>query len=78
MKKVFHYLSELKNRKNTVVIVEHSSFFVENCDELIVMGPGAGEKGGEVVWQGKPKKTKKKQNKSADVWATDRRILDVF
>ena len=38
---------------NTVVVVEHDAFFIKNADYLIEMGPGAGNLGGEVIYQGK-------------------------
>ncbi|WP_020535891.1 ATP-binding cassette domain-containing protein [Lewinella cohaerens] len=38
---------------NTVVVVEHDPSFIQNADYLIEMGPGAGDLGGEVIYQGK-------------------------
>ncbi len=38
---------------NTVVVVEHDPSFIQNADYLIEMGPGAGNSGGEVIYQGK-------------------------
>jgi excinuclease ABC subunit A len=37
---------------NTVVVVEHDMDFIKNADYIIEMGPGAGNLGGEVVYQG--------------------------
>lgn len=39
---------------NTVVVVEHDPEMIQFCDEVIDMGPGGGERGGEVVYQGLP------------------------
>lgn len=42
----------LRNRGNTVVVVEHEEAMLRAADQLIEIGPGAGERGGEVVFQG--------------------------
>jgi excinuclease ABC subunit A len=57
-RKILKHLKELTKRKNTVLLVEHSPFFHNNCDEIIELGPEAGERGGEVIYQGKPKQKK--------------------
>jgi len=38
---------------NTVVVVEHDADFIRSADYLIEMGPGAGQFGGQVIYQGK-------------------------
>ncbi len=38
---------------NTVVVVEHDPAFIQSADYLIELGPGAGENGGEVIFQGR-------------------------
>lgn len=50
---------DLTKQKNTVLLVDHSSYFQENCDKLIVMGPDSGHEGGEISYYGKPLKQKK-------------------
>jgi excinuclease ABC subunit A len=57
-KKVLKYLRKLRNQGNTIVVVDHSEFLHKNCDQLLVMGPGAGEHGGKVVHQGCFQKSK--------------------
>lgn len=57
-KVVLNYLKKLQDRENTILLVEHSTFFQKNCDELIIMGPGSGNAGGEIIFQGNPKKYK--------------------
>lgn len=37
---------------NTVVVVEHDISFIKSADYIIEMGPGAGNLGGEVIYQG--------------------------
>ncbi|MBI4610384.1 MAG: excinuclease ABC subunit UvrA [Candidatus Rokubacteria bacterium] len=43
---------ELAYAGNTVVIVEHDRSFIESADYVVEMGPGSGERGGEVVFAG--------------------------
>lgn len=46
----------LQQLGNTVVVVEHDPEFIVAADEVIEIGPGAGEAGGEVVFQGTPER----------------------
>jgi len=43
---------ELASRGNTVVIVEHDRNFIESADYLVELGPGSGERGGQVIFAG--------------------------
>jgi excinuclease ABC subunit A len=45
-------LQVLKNRGNTVVVVEHDVDTMRRADTLIELGPGAGLQGGQVIGQG--------------------------
>ena len=42
-------LQELKDAGNTIVIVEHDPMIIQAADHLVDLGPGAGDKGGEIV-----------------------------
>ncbi|HJT16999.1 MAG TPA: excinuclease ABC subunit A, partial [Thermoanaerobaculia bacterium] len=45
-------LRRLKNAGNTVIVVEHDPTIIAGADHTIELGPGAGEFGGEVVYEG--------------------------
>lgn len=45
-------LKELRSRGNTMLVVEHDEDTMMAADHIIDMGPGAGIRGGEVVFQG--------------------------
>jgi excinuclease ABC subunit A len=45
----------LRNRGNTVVVVEHDAETLLACDHLIEVGPGPGTQGGELIFSGKVK-----------------------
>ena len=48
-------LKELRDIGNTVIVVEHDKDMMLNADYVIDIGPKAGRKGGQVVFQGSPK-----------------------
>ncbi len=45
-------LCRLRDKGNTVLVVEHDPEVIRNADHVIDMGPGAGPHGGEIVYQG--------------------------
>lgn len=47
-------LKELRDLGNTVIVVEHDEDMMRNADYVVDIGPRAGRKGGEVVFQGTP------------------------
>lgn len=52
--RLINSLKELRNEGNTVIVVEHDKDMMLNADYIVDMGPLAGRKGGEVVYQGTP------------------------
>ena len=52
--KLILVLKDLQSLGNTVIVVEHDEEIIRSADELIDIGPDAGELGGEVVYQGPP------------------------
>jgi excinuclease ABC subunit A len=47
-------LKRLRDLGNTVIVVEHDEETIRSADYIIDMGPGPGERGGEVVFTGPP------------------------
>src|SRR6185369_11934952 len=47
-------LARLRDLGNTVVVVEHDEETIRTADYVIDLGPGAGEHGGTVIFQGTP------------------------
>lgn len=47
-------IASLRDRGNTVVVTEHEETLLRRADDVIEIGPGAGDRGGEVVFQGTP------------------------
>ena len=59
-------LKELRDMGNTVVVVEHDRDMMLNADYIVDIGPKAGVRGGEVVFQGTPKQMLKEHTITAD------------
>lgn len=67
-------LKELRDLGNTVIVVEHDEDMMRAADWIIDIGPEAGRKGGEVVFQGTPEEMLKKHTITADYLNGDRKI----
>ena len=57
--KLIEVLHRLVDRGNTVVVIEHELDLIKNADHIIDLGPGGGEKGGEIVAEGTPEQIAK-------------------
>jgi len=53
--RLLNSLKKLRDLGNSIVVVEHDQETMESADQIIDLGPGAGEHGGEVVYAGTPK-----------------------
>ncbi len=47
-------IGDLRDRSNTVAVIEHKESVIRSADQVVEIGPGAGEQGGEIVFQGTP------------------------
>ena len=59
VKKLIDVLHRLVDEGHTVVVVEHHTGIMAEADNIIDMGPEAGEAGGRIVVQGPPEKVAK-------------------
>ncbi len=50
--KLIAILEKLRDAGNTVLVVEHDADMISAADEVVDLGPGAGERGGRIVFQG--------------------------
>src|SRR6266516_3345569 len=53
-RKLLGTLARLRDLGNTVIVVEHDEETIRTADYVIDLGPGAGEHGGHVIFQGTP------------------------
>lgn len=52
--RLINSLKKLRDASNSIIVVEHDKDIMLEADYIIDIGPGAGNKGGEVVFQGTP------------------------
>src|ERR1051325_2923757 len=45
-------MHNLRDRGNTLLVVEHEEQIIRAADNLIDIGPGRGERGGQLIWRG--------------------------
>ena len=45
-------LAKLRDRGNSVIVVEHERSVIRTADQIVELGPGAGEQGGHLLFQG--------------------------
>ena len=64
-RKLLETLEHLKNSGNSLLVVEHDKEIIKKADWIIDMGPGAGEEGGEVIFEGNIKKLKTTKTQTA-------------
>jgi excinuclease ABC subunit A len=54
VKKLLDVLNRLVDQGNTVLVIEHNLEVIKSADHIIDMGPGGGDEGGQVVFEGTP------------------------
>ncbi|PMC23656.1 excinuclease ABC subunit UvrA [Hoylesella buccalis] len=64
--RLIHSLKELRDMGNSVIVVEHDKDMMLAADYIIDIGPKAGRKGGEVVFQGTPQQMLQQHTITAD------------
>ena len=70
-------LEHLRDLGNTVVVVEHDEDTIRSADFVVDMGPGAGERGGEVVAAGTPAQIMKAKRSLTADYLSGRRKIEV-
>jgi excinuclease ABC subunit A len=71
--RLFEAVCRLRDRGNSVVVVEHEETFVRGADHVIEVGPGAGDHGGQIVFQGTPAELQEPQQSLTGEYLTGRR-----
>ena len=73
-------MHNLRDKGNTLLVVEHEEAIIRASDNLIDIGPGRGERGGELVWNGPlqdflgSKKWRRQHSLTRDYLSGDKRI----
>ena len=79
-RKLLATLARLRDLGNTVIVVEHDEETIRTADYVIDLGPGAGELGGHVIFQGTPAELMRDRawrvGRPATLGVADRRLSD--
>ena len=74
--RLIHSLKELRDMGNSVIVVEHDKDMMLAADYIIDIGPKAGRKGGEVVFQGTPRQMLQQHTITAD-YLNGKRAIEI-
>lgn len=72
--KLIDSLKKLRDLGNSILVVEHDKDMILESDYVIDIGPKAGRRGGEIVWQGEPNKIKKAHTLTSNYINGDKKI----
>ncbi len=74
MERVIGVMQRLKDAGNTLVVVEHDPQIMRHADRLLDIGPGAGTRGGHIVFDGAPAAMAGADTLTADYLAGRRKV----
>ena len=75
--KLVNLLKNLRDIGNNVIVVEHDREIIEAADFLVDLGPGAGEKGGELLFAGVSKEILNVKNSLTADYLSGRKVIEV-
>jgi excinuclease ABC subunit A len=75
-RKLLNTLARLRDLGNTVIVVEHDEETIRTADYVIDLGPGAGEHGGHVIFQGTPADLMRDETSITGAYLTGRRAIE--
>jgi len=65
IRKLLISLRQLQEKGATLIVIEHNPDVIKEADWLIELGPGGGEAGGKIIFQGTPKQLKQARTPTA-------------
>lgn len=75
--RLIQVLRKLQQIGNTVLVVEHDEDIIRAADEIVDIGPFAGQHGGEIVFQGNHEKLKEKPESLTTKYLTGEEIIEI-
>lgn len=73
--RLLEIIQEIRDRGNTVLMVEHDEETIRTADHLIDMGPRAGRLGGQILAEGAPEKVSKNPASVTGQYLSGRRAI---
>lgn len=75
--KLIHTLKQLRDLGNTLIIVEHDEETILEADNVLDIGPGAGDNGGLLIAQGTPEEIMENKNSITGDYLSGRKKIEV-
>ena len=69
-----HVLRDLQNLGKTLVVVEHDTEVREKADHVIELGPGGGELGGRIIYEGDLKGLRSSHTPTGEMLRSETRV----
>jgi len=76
--RLIRILEELRDLGNTVVVVEHEAGVIRAADQIVDLGPGHGESGGQLVFQGSYRAILKSKESLTGQYLSGRKQVEVL
>ena len=75
--RLIRVIHNLRDKGNTLLVVEHEEAIIRSADHLIDIGPGRGEQGGELVFSGKRDELVSRKNSLTGDYLSGRKSIPV-
>ena len=75
-KRLIQTLLRLRDLGNSVLVVEHDRETIESADQVVDFGPGAGENGGHIVFQGTPRQLRRRKVLTG-LYLADKMVIEI-
>lgn len=75
--KLIHTLKQLRDLGNTLIVVEHDEETILEADNVLDIGPGAGDNGGLLIAQGTPEEIRENKNSITGDYLSGRKKIEV-
>ncbi|HON07491.1 MAG TPA: excinuclease ABC subunit UvrA, partial [Verrucomicrobiota bacterium] len=75
--KLISILKDLRDIGNTVVVVEHEPSVITSANQIVDLGPGSGESGGNLVFQGEFKQLLKHPTSLTSLYLSGRKQIPI-
>ena len=75
MQRVIGVMKRLRDAGNSLVVVEHDPQIMLEADRILDMGPGAGERGGEIVFFGTPREIRRQSRSLTGEYLSGRKTV---
>ncbi|HEV7135679.1 MAG TPA: excinuclease ABC subunit UvrA, partial [Steroidobacteraceae bacterium] len=76
MQRVITVMKRLRDAGNSLLVVEHDPQIMLEADRILDMGPGAGERGGEIVFFGTPREIRRDGRSLTGEYLSGKRHVD--